>query len=162
MGNIGYLNIAHSRIPAHPGCIESKPLEVKERCLKKTVKKKLQLEAGSDWKMGKNFKKGRKKIKINFNQVSALIMNRLKTTVLGEKKGPGGWRQIEGFPGRKVLSELTEQLMTFELGPDALLVKKMHLFKFQYPEVNRASKSQGKKAEKGEDELNVNNSKLGT
>lgn len=114
------------------------------------MKKKLQLEAGSDWKMGKNFKKGRKKIKINFNQVSALITNRLKTTVLGEKKDPGGWRQIKGSPGRKVLSELTEQLMTFELGPDALLVKKMHLFKFQYPKVNRELVSPRGKRQKRE------------
>lgn len=85
--------------------------------------------------MGKNFKKGRKEIKINFSQVSALIMNRLKTTVLGKEKGPGGWRQAQGSPGRKVLSESTEWLMTLESGPNGLFVKEAHLFKFQFPEV---------------------------
>lgn len=86
--------------------------------------------------MGKNFKKGRKEIKINFSQVSALIMNRPKTTVLGEENGSGGQRQVQGSPGRKGLSESTERLMTLQSGPNGLFVKKMHLFKFQYPEVN--------------------------
>lgn len=86
--------------------------------------------------MGKNFKIGRKEIKINFSRVSALIMNRLETTVLGEEKGPGGWRQVQVSPVSTVLSESTVQLATLESGPNGLFVKEMDLFKFQDPEVN--------------------------
>lgn len=52
------------------------------------------------------------------------------------EKALGEWRQVQDSLVRKVRSDSNARSMIVESGPNGLFVKDMHVFSFQYPEVN--------------------------